>query len=115
LVLGLLVASTKGAYDNQKAEVEQMAAKIAFLDRVLAIYGPETADSRRMLHHLVEDAIARMWPNSASRTPQLDPTASGQPLFVQLQQLAPQNDLQRGLKAQAVQLATDLGQMRWLT
>jgi hypothetical protein len=29
LVLGLLVASTKGAYDTKKSEVTQMAAKIA--------------------------------------------------------------------------------------
>jgi hypothetical protein len=33
LVLGLLVASTKGAYDTKKSEVTQMAAKIVFLDR----------------------------------------------------------------------------------
>ena len=33
LVLGLLVASTKGAYDPKKSEVTQMAAKIVFLDR----------------------------------------------------------------------------------
>ena len=45
LVLGLLVASTKGAYDTQKGEVSQMAAKIVFLDRVLANYGSETASS----------------------------------------------------------------------
>ena len=32
LVLGLLVASTKGAYDTKKSEVTQMAAKIVFLD-----------------------------------------------------------------------------------
>ncbi|PYK64428.1 MAG: hypothetical protein DME50_13595, partial [Verrucomicrobia bacterium] len=44
LVLGLLVASTKGAYDAQKGEVTQMAAKIVFLDRALANYGPETAE-----------------------------------------------------------------------
>ena len=39
LVLGLLVASAKGAYDVQKTGVSQMAAKVAFLDRVLANYG----------------------------------------------------------------------------
>ena len=43
LVLGLLVASTKGAYDTQKNEVTQMAAKTVFLDRVLANYGSESA------------------------------------------------------------------------
>src|SRR5438876_2865336 len=46
LVLGLLVSSAKGTYDTARSEVIQMAAKVAFLDRVLALYGPETADAR---------------------------------------------------------------------
>ena len=53
LVLGLLVASTKGAYDTQKNEVSQMAAKIVFLDRVLANYGSETAETRDLLRRSV--------------------------------------------------------------
>src|SRR5205823_274778 len=42
LVLGLLVSSAKGAYDTKGSEVIQMAAKVAFLDRVLGLYGSET-------------------------------------------------------------------------
>ena len=38
LVLGLLVTSVKGAYDTRKGEVIQMAAKVAFIDRVLKAY-----------------------------------------------------------------------------
>ena len=40
LILGLLVAAAKSAYDTEKNEVTQMAAKLVFLDRVLANYGP---------------------------------------------------------------------------
>jgi len=57
LVLGLLVASTKGAYDTQRGEVTQMAAKIVFLDRVLANYGSESAESRDLLRRSVGSAI----------------------------------------------------------
>ena len=39
LVLGLLVSSAKSSYDIQRTEVIQMAAKVAFLDRVLIAYG----------------------------------------------------------------------------
>src|SRR4029450_7775243 len=46
LVLGLLVSSAKGAYDIQRTEVIQMAAKVAFLDRVLTAYGREAAGVR---------------------------------------------------------------------
>ena len=38
LLLGLLVASAKGSYDTQRSQVIQIAAKIAFLDRVLVTY-----------------------------------------------------------------------------
>jgi hypothetical protein len=116
LVLGLLVASTKGAYDTQKNEVTQMAAKIVFLDRVLANYGSETAETRDLLRRSVGSAINRMWPDrKISQPAQLDPSAtSGEAFFNSIQQLSPQNDAQRSLKSQAVQVTTDVGQMRWL-
>src|SRR4030095_6356869 len=116
LVLGLLVASTKGAYDTQKSEVAQMAAKIVFLDRVLANYGSESAESRDLLRRSVGSAINHMWPDKkSSQTAQLDPsTSSGEAFFNSIQKLSPQNDVQRSLKSQAAQIATDLGQMRWL-
>src|SRR5881397_3607314 len=63
LVLGLLVASTKGTYDTQKSEVTQMAAKTVFLDRVLANYGSETEESRELLRRTVGSAISHMWPD----------------------------------------------------
>jgi hypothetical protein len=37
LVLGLRVSSAKGTFDTERSEVIQMAAKVAFLDRVLAL------------------------------------------------------------------------------
>jgi len=113
LVLGLLVASTKGAYDTQKSEVSQMAAKIVFLDRVLANYGSETAETRDLLRGSVGSAINRMWPDKkSSQTAQLDPSvSSGEAFFNAIQKLSPQNDVQRSLKSQAVQIATDLGQI----
>jgi hypothetical protein len=115
LVLGLLVASAKGSYDLQKSEVVQMAGKVAFLDRILAHYGPEAAEARTVLHRALEVAITRIWPENNLPGPQLAPTAaSGDAVFDALQNLAPQNDAQRSLKAQALAMAADIGQMRWL-
>ena len=116
LVLGLLVASTKGSYDTQKNEVIQMAAKTVFLDRVLANYGSETAESRGLLRQSVGSAIDHMWSDKkSSQAAQLDPSvSSGEAFFNSIQKLSPQNDVQRSLKSQAAQIATDLGQMRWL-
>ena len=115
LVLGLLVASAKSSYDLQKSEVVQMAGKVAFLDRILAHYGPESAEARAALRRALEVAITRIWPENKLSDPQLAPTAAGgEALFDVLQNLAPQNDPQRSLKAQALAMAADLGQMRWL-
>ncbi len=68
LVLGLLVSSAKGTYDTARSEVIQMTAKVAFLDRVLALYGPETADARGELRTAVTDA---------ARSPSVDPEPTG--------------------------------------
>jgi hypothetical protein len=66
LILGLLVAAAKTAYDTEKSEVTQMAAKIIFLDRALANYGPESADTRTVLRRMVEAALSRIWPEERS-------------------------------------------------
>src|SRR4029450_11794142 len=116
LVLGLLVASTKGAYDTQKSEVSQMAAQIVFLDRALANYGHETVEPRELLRGSVGSAINRMWPDKkSSQTAQLDPSvSSGEAYFNSIQNLCHQNAVERRVNCQAVPVATDLGQMRWL-
>ena len=54
LVLGLLVTSVKGAYDTRKGEVIQMAAQVAFIDRVLKAYGPEADEVRSQFREMVE-------------------------------------------------------------
>jgi hypothetical protein len=115
LLLGLLIASAKGSYDTQRSEVIQMAGKVAFLDHVLAIYGPETAETRELLRRATESAIHQMWPDKESEKAQLDPAvATAQAMYGSIQKLAPQNDEQRALKAQALETATDLSKARWL-
>ena len=115
LILGLLVAAAKSAYDTEKSEVTQMAAKLVFLDRVLANYGPESAETRVVLRRMVEDSLSRMWPDERSHNAQLDPIGSGgEEVHKAIQKLAPRNDVQGSLKSQAVGVVSDLGQMRWL-
>ena len=82
---------------------------------MLAHYGPEAAEARAVLRRALEVAITRIWPEHKLPDAQLAPTAaSGEAFFDVLQNLAPQNDAQRSLKAQALAMAADLGQMRWL-
>lgn len=115
LVLGLLVASAKDSYDKQAGGVTQMAAKIIFLDRILANYGSETKDIRATYRRFVERVTKTMWPDGNTRDSQLDPSASGtEELFAAIEALAPKNELQTTLKSQAVSAGLELGQLRWL-
>src|SRR5439155_14986373 len=102
LVLGLLVASTKSSYDAKRNELTQMAARIDYLDHVLANYGPETKETRALLHRLVESALVRIWPDEKCRHADLDPTSSwANALPNAIQGLASQIDPQRPYKSQA--------------
>ena len=115
LVLGLLVSSAKEAYDTKRSDVIQMAAKVAFLDRVLALYGPEAADARGELRGAVADAVGRIWPTDRSKPAQLAPNEqAGDALYVAIQHLSPHDDTQRALKTQVATLMVDLGQLRSL-
>jgi hypothetical protein len=115
LVLGLLVSSAKGSYDTERSEVIQMAAKVAFLDRVLSVYGPEAVEARARFHEAVQAAIGQMWPEQAGRPGKLGPNIqAGNAVYAAVQDLSPKDDTQRKLKEQATTVATDLGQLRSL-
>jgi hypothetical protein len=117
LVLGLLIASAKSAYDTQNSEIKQISASILLLDRVLAHYGPETKEARDLLRRTVVGAVDRIWSENSSRPATLAPPekrAEAESFFDKVQELRPQNDVQRSLQAQALQITTDLGKTRLL-
>jgi hypothetical protein len=115
LVLGLMVASAKGAYDAQKAEVIDMSAKIAFLDRILHHYGSETQEVREALRRSVNRAIEHTWTEKNPRREEEPMEGVGAwALHDKVQGLRPQDDAQRALKAQALGIVIDLGRTRWL-
>jgi hypothetical protein len=115
LVLGLLVASAKGAYDAQSTELTQMAANIVVLDRVLAHYGPETNEARNLLRSSAARVLDQMWSKDSTSRSQLEPgSAGGELLFDKIQGLTPKDDAQRSLQAQGLSIALNLGQTRWL-
>ena len=115
LLLGLLVSSAKSAYDTERSEVIQMAAKIAFLDRMLAVYGPEASEARNYFHEGIKDAVQQIWPGEARRPAHLAPDKqAGYVFYAAIQTLSPRDETQRKLKEQATTLATDLGQFRSL-
>ncbi len=118
LVLGLLVASAKSSFDTQRNGVAQLSANIIMLDRALAHYGTESKDAREMLRASVEDMLQKTWPeenSEASPTHAMTRTEGKyEGLFEKIQELEPKNESQRAFQAQAMRIATDSAQMRWL-
>jgi hypothetical protein len=117
LVLGLLIASAKSQYDAQRDGLDQVSAKFILVDAALAQYGPEAAGARDLLRRTVASALDRIWPQESSQTSSLtapDTTAVGRALYDVVQKLSPQNDMQRRLQSQTLQLLQELGQTRWL-
>ena len=113
LVLGLLIAAAKDKYDKEAAGVTQMAAKVIFLDRLLATYGPESKEVRDLLKQSVARVADHMWPGSAAKESQLDPALRASRFIPRFKALSPKNEFQTTLKSQAQSAAFDLGQMRW--
>jgi len=115
LVLGLLVASTKGTYDAERNESTHMAARIVYLHRVLAMYGEETAEARSELRKATTSMIERMWPEERGEKVVLEPNDRWTDALPKvIYGLAPKDDVQRALKEQAVEMVDQLGQERWL-
>jgi hypothetical protein len=115
LVLGLLIATAKGAYDAQSAELIQISANIAAVDRMLANYGPETKEVRDVLRDAAARILDQMWAEPSTSASGTTPvSAAGEILYNEIQGLAPKNDIQRSLQAQALAVVMDTGRTRWL-
>jgi hypothetical protein len=115
ILLGLLVSSAKSSFDTTRSEVMQMAAKIALLDRVLMLYGPQTADARHALRDSVAEGVRRTWPADGRRPAQLEPNEEmGDAVYVAISRLAPQDEAQRALKTEATTLMVQLAELRTL-
>src|SRR5713101_8220084 len=106
LVLGLLIASAKSSFDTQRNGLAQLSANIILLDRTMAHYGTETKDAREMLRASVADMLQHTWPeeNPQSGQHEVKSATEGryEGLYEKIQELAPKNDGQRGLQAQAL-------------
>ena len=112
LVLSLLIASAKTYFDSQSNELNEMSAKVILLDRVLAHYGPEARETREELRSSVALGLKRMWSRGGNSTE--SPMVGGEMVLDRIQELSPQNDMQRSLQAQALSIALALGQTRLL-
>jgi hypothetical protein len=117
LALGFLIASAKTSFDDGEGELRISAARVVLLDRVMAHYGPETAEARRLLREVVETRLRRSWASW-----DLDETAGDvgspdlgvEPVQDRLRALSPQTDAQRMLQARAIEVSGEIAEAHWL-
>jgi len=117
LVLGLLVSSAKSSFDAMNSRITQASANVIILDRTLAEYGPEAKNVRENLRLSAETFVHKIWPEgrtSVSATAAIERGGAIDAVQAELRQLAPRNDDQRQLLAQARQLANDVSSTRWM-
>ena len=116
LVLGLLVGSAKSTLDNANNAIVQSSTKVILLDRTLARYGPEAKDAREQLRRSVETLVATLWPEDKAALANVhafEHSNSIDAMLTMLTALKPTDDEHRGLRAQALQLVSDIQQIRW--
>lgn len=115
LVLGLLLASAKSAFDAKDGEIKHFSTDLILLDRNLERYGPEVKEARDLLRRYTVYQIDSTWADEASEPPE---DGNGWMLLEDVQDrlraLVPGNDAQRSLQARALQISGDLSETRWL-
>jgi hypothetical protein len=114
LLLSLLVATAKSAYDTRSNELTQLSGDIVVLDRLLAHYGPETKEARALLRSSVAAGLERFRRADHGGPASLEPTGSFEIIYDKIEELSPQSEAQRSLQGQALNMAISLGRTRLL-
>jgi hypothetical protein len=117
LVLGLLTASAKNAFDGADQQIRSYAADLTLLDQSLRQYGPEATPIRKDLLDYTERAVRTTWPDPGEATNQpLEDKGAGELLDKVAQQiltLKPHTDEQSWLRGQALDISARLVHTRW--
>jgi hypothetical protein len=115
LLLGLLIAAAKGSFDTQNTQVKQITADLILLDNILAQYGPEACSIREQMRSTIGPFADQLWrEKQAGVATPFESNAAAEKVYLEIQGLSPQNDLQRSLQSRAAQLSNDLVQARLL-
>jgi hypothetical protein len=116
LLLGLVTAAARSAFDAQDAAVRNSAAIILTLDRHLARYGPETRPTRELISKAVAYRLETVWHKQGSVASRLDTPGTSPPIEEienQILALTPGTDTQRWFKSEALKLSEEVVKMRW--
>ena len=114
LVLGLLISSVKGSFDQVDRDVQTFATDLILLDRTLRLYGPGAENARALLTRYTERALHETWPG-AGGTAVVEGKEAGT-LLDQAEaaiQALPSDPRRLGLAGQAATEMRDVVRQRW--
>jgi hypothetical protein len=118
LVLGLVTASAKSAFDSVDSAVKNAALDVLTLDRLLARYGPETQPMRDGLQQAVAFRMERIWPTHGTGEGGALDMGEGpshiEMLVDGIRRLTPETDTQKALRVRALEQAESMLRVRWL-
>ena len=115
LVLSLLIGAAKGSFDTQTTQVKQITANLILLDSVLAQYGSDARPIRQHIRNEVGPFADRLWREKrVAAIGPFRPNPAEEQLYSEIQELSPNNDIQRLLQSRAVQVSNDLAQLRFM-
>ncbi len=114
LLLSLQLSAGKTYFDNQEQDVVLMSSRVVLLDNLLAHYGPEAREARKMLRDKVADVLTRAWPKERYATSTWSPPDEIG-VFDKIEELSPRDEDQRSKRTLALRMAIDLQQTRWQT
>jgi hypothetical protein len=66
LVLGLLISSVKGSFDQVSHDVQAFATELILVDRALRFYGPGAENARALLTRYTQRALEETWPGEGA-------------------------------------------------
>ena len=120
VVLGLLTNSAISSFAEKEGELRAAAVQFIMLDRTLAAYGPEATDARKLLKQVLTQRISLIWPGKRGGGVSLDVLGGGGGAGSELIQqeiftISPQNEKQRWLHSNALEISNTLARSRWTT
>jgi hypothetical protein len=117
VAISLMIASAKTSYDTQDAHFRQFSANVILTDQLLAQYGPEASEIRRLMRIAVPAALDRIWREKAVGAPQnnaFSTSSVAEQIFDAIEALSPVSDAQRLLKPRIEHAAADIARARLL-
>jgi len=117
LVLGLLIATAKSAYDNTDTAIRTYAADLILLDETLRDYGDAALQPRRMLRDYTAFLLHDVWPETHGRQAMQENRHIGAMLEhvrESIRGLQPVDAGQKWLQDQALDVHISLLRQRWL-